>query len=635
MMFRLALLAQPLLAAAAESSLRGLFQSHFITNAEATRSFAWTATTRTAEEALEITFPKGAGWADACFSEIGCRAGLGKVMTRARVGRWVEKDLLSGPDPFTERGGVVPVPWPHEEGLGDQLGHRQYVGYSRRQVCFIAAKALLGAGTSGYDNGLSRILNTSVPHCSSPAPSVRPKHEVEPSALTGEFGVTLWNLLAACAADPSLAQGGHGPMLLVAKGSTPAEVADVRKLAKETPLEDARLSACRYDDGDAGPIDADGFQVMPVELCTPPTRGAPGKDFMTGGPSRAWGQAIQDISAKFLGGYVFGNACGLGGGQDERLMTYFPEVFTLTFFLSQDADHPQLREPAWILGARMLMIGLDGSARFDRRLELDSDVPMVRDWRTVHVDGHRYAISRSTPFLAFMSENQDFLNESAYWDGGRSFADMNEDLVLARRNRHPLQRKVSADVWFSFQYQVRAWYSAVALSSYSEAVQPVLQAVVSSVGTGPFLAGLWWGDSQLGFLTVWIAQAIAARSWGNKGLPVQYYMYADFTENPGNQCFVHSQESCKACLARCEADPLPSYSYWMPDYAFMGPGVNKSCVVDSEVFCGQRGLEDVVAAYKHANASLLWEQVESALLADPNAEHAVFDLLLPLNHTGP
>jgi len=177
-------------------------------------------------------------------------------------------------------------------------------------------------------------------------------------------------------------------------------------------------------------------------------------------------------------------------------------------------------------------------------------------------------------------------------------------------------------------YQVRAWYSAVALTSYSEAVHPALKTMVKSLGTGPFLAGLWWGDSQLGFLMVYIAQAIAARTWGSEGLPVQYYIYSDFTENPGNQCFVHARDDCKACLERCAAAPLPDSSFWLPDYAFMGPGANESCVVDSEQYCGEKGMLDVVAAYKDGKASDLWDAMESALGTESSTDKSVFDLLL-------
>ena len=31
-------------------------------------------------------------------------------------------------------------------------------------------------------------------------------------------------------------------------------------------------------------------------------------------------------------------------------------------------------------------------------------------------------------------------------------------------------------------------------------------------------------------------------------LALDYYIYADFTENPGNQCYVIPGEACRACL---------------------------------------------------------------------------------------
>jgi len=627
---------------ATASSLR---QGKFITNAEMTQSFEWTSTTRSAKEAMEITFPKSAGWANGCFWEGGCRDG--KVMTQEVVGDWVEKDLLGGPDPFEDHGGLVPLPWPAQRDTGDQLGDGQYVGYSRRQVCFIVAKALLGADTMLYANGLSRILNTTVGHCGFPAPSVKRPDDTRPSALTGEFGISLWNLLSACAADPTLKDGQHGPLILVAKGKARDEVETVRAAASHAKLSKAHLSACRYNDGDAGPVQGEGFAKMPADVCTPPTTGAPGRDFMSGGVTRVKGQAIQDISAKFLGGYVFGNACGLGGGQDERLMTYFPEVFALTFFLSQDADHPQLREPSWILGARMLHVGLDGTTRFDHRMELDNGAPLNSDLVEVKVGSDTYSISSTTPFLGFMSENQDFLGESAVWDGQRSVSDMRKHMILARQNRHPLQRSVDPADWYAFMFQVRAWYSAVALTSYNVDVRPALRALVKSLGTGPFLSGLWFGDSQLGFLTVWVGHAAAASTWAaprthgdvdqegepaadarSPPLPVQYYVYADFTENPGNQCFVHSKAACEKCLQTCAANPLPRSSFWLPDWAFMGPGNNMSCVVDSEKYCGKKGFQDVVAAYSQKTAIRLWEDVEKILRAGPQTESQIFDLLL-------
>merc|ERR1719433_921375 len=117
---------------------------------------------------------------------------------------------------------------------------------------------------------------------------------------------------------------------------------------------------------------------------------------MAGGLPR---QATQDISARFLGGYIFGNACGLGGGQDERLMIYFPEVSALTFFLSQapgianNQNPPQLRQPAWILGARKIMYGLDGTARFDNYESFDQNIPLTSDLASIKLGGKRFNMS--------------------------------------------------------------------------------------------------------------------------------------------------------------------------------------------------------------------------------------------------
>ena len=53
-------------------------------------------------------------------------------------------------------------------------------------------------------------------------------------------------------------------------------------------------------------------------------------------------------------------------------MVYMPEVSALVFFLSEApflpnvGEHPQLRVPAWILGARMVFTGECCGARLPR-----------------------------------------------------------------------------------------------------------------------------------------------------------------------------------------------------------------------------------------------------------------------------
>mmetsp|Transcript_101304 Transcript_101304/g.315740 ORF Transcript_101304/g.315740 Transcript_101304/m.315740 type:complete len:705 (-) Transcript_101304:85-2199(-) len=662
----------------------------FVTSAESFRTFAWTQPTRSLSTAFGEAFLEGnhnRGWQSVTFAEA-ASANAAAPLTREKLLYWAEHELLGGPDPFAAHGGRVPLPWPRRGGLGckaaweerhdscrprwqgscdtvfsstsdaicecepppgtvcspatwvdtdhslicgeckvlakrmsshyrtcraycaaqqtqgidDQLGAGQYVGYSRRQLCFIAAKSLVGAGTAGYDNGLKQYLE---------------EHGAERCLpRTGDFGRALFSLLATCAVDPGLAAGGQGPLILVAKPLPKPDVPAVRA-HDATPLSAAGLRVCQYDDGTAAGS-LPGVPTVPAAGCAQPTADGPGKDFMTA--EALPGQGLQDISAAFFGGYVFGNACGLGGGQDERLMTYMPEVAALAFFLSEKPGRPQLRQPAWVLGARMLFKGLDGTARWDQRMEFDSRVPLVRDLVPVELGGKVYKLGTSRPFLAFMSENQGSLTKF-------------EPIVrLARRNRHPEQREFHPESWFAFDKQVRAWYWSVALSSYPQAVRPILKASVKSLGSGPWLAGLWWGDSQLGILATWLGHTIAAPSWGAgaQAFPLDYYIYSAFTENPGNMCFLHSHAACRACQRHCLARPLPETAYWMPDDAFFGDGPTASCAYAGPDDCGGAGLADIYAAYAGKTAGELWRDVEAALRHnDYRTDRTVFDLLLP------
>jgi len=104
---------------------------------------------------------------------------------------------------------------------------------------------------------------------------------------------------------------------------------------------------------------------------------------------------------------------------------------------------------------------------------------------------------------------------------------------------------------------------------------------------------------------------------------VDYYIYSDFTENPGNQCFVHSKESCKACLAKCKNPPPPASAYYLPQAAYIHGG---PCV-DSPADCGEKGLEHVLAAYGAGTALALWEHVELKL-KQGSVRRTVFDELL-------
>ncbi|CAE6972498.1 unnamed protein product [Symbiodinium natans] len=541
----------------------------YVSNKEA-KAFYWTATMRPVREGQMQAMLRAA-------FEDGWPSPFGK--SAEDVASWLWTDLLAS-NPFGNYG--VLVPWPEEDD--DQLGHGGWVAYSRRQVCYITAKSFFGGKLWRFNSGLFRLMDMCTGAC--------------------DFRASFATLLAACAADETLADGKQGPMILVAKAGVAPAVADVRALAENVKLEPSGLRMCDYD-ADAGEFA--NVESVPSSGCLPRSASAPGVDFMTGGLE---GQVTQDISASWFGGYLFdAKACGLGGGQDERLSVYFPEVTVLAYFLSRSSPYPQVRQPVWFLGTRNFFKNLDGTARFDSPLVL-SDIPVDdRDLESITLAGNSYQIDRSRPVVVFMSESQGFFTESR------------PNLELARTNRLDSQRDMGSGK-YAFEKQVRAWYRSMALDSYDEAIRPILKKLSRSVGAGPWLAGLWWGDSQLGFLAAWLGQVLAAHTWGQP-LPLDYYLYADFTENPGNMCYILPGEACEKCLDICQSPDPPSSAYWMPDNAYFD---GRPCVEDKSI-CGQKGFDDIVGAFLGRSVGDVWREIESKVAASPVSVN-VFDALL-------
>lgn len=181
---------------------RSFEEGGFVTNADNITSFRWTTHTRTAEEAFKAAFPN-----DEDFWNVRFREGHSKAPITAKgVVSWVDEELLKGKNPFEEYHGKVPIPWTttsSDEVSEDQLEPGQYVGYSRRQLCYIVAQSLVGATTEGYNNGLHRFMFKWTQGGCQPQ--------------SGGFGKSWWALLAACSDDPTLKDGRQGPMIIVAQ----------------------------------------------------------------------------------------------------------------------------------------------------------------------------------------------------------------------------------------------------------------------------------------------------------------------------------------------------------------------------------------------------------------------------------
>mmetsp|Transcript_10903 Transcript_10903/g.19434 ORF Transcript_10903/g.19434 Transcript_10903/m.19434 type:complete len:609 (+) Transcript_10903:33-1859(+) len=523
------------------------------------------------------------------------------------------KELLTGESPFGGDKGSVKIPKGGADT--DQLAWGEYVVYSRKQVCYIAANIVAGNAIPEYHSGLSRLI---------------PPESCDKDLYKAGFKRALIGLLAACSVDPTLADGAQGPMLIVAKSTNDPSMAPKLSSdeAKATTLRHAGLRTCRFRDGSSNNERLGSIPQSPSSSCDP----AANIDFMRDG-NNLHGQAIVDITAAWIGGYVLaqGGCGGFDGGQDERLMTFMPEVMTLSFFLSarpspQSSAGVSLLVPAYVLGARKIFSGFDGTSRdagpdFNAgKPKVYSAVPLKSDLLTITVNGHERLISQASPFLGFQSINQE--------------SGLANKVPTARLNQNPIQ--IDMDGEFGFPKQVAAWYNAVSLTSWHPDMHAILKKTVVAIGTGPWGSGVWWGNSQIFFLAMWMGQALSASSWGET-LPLDYNIYSSFTENPSNQCLVHAKDACRACLRACDNDgaagpPFTELRYccmepaaWIPS-----PGLfdGKPCIPEANyTACGTRGLAEVYDRYVDKSVAELWNDLEAYIAYMFPVTKTVFDTL--------
>jgi hypothetical protein len=144
---------------------------------------------------------------------------------------------------------------------------------------------------------------------------------------------------------------------------------------------------------------------------------------------------------------------------------------------------------------------------------------------------------------------------------------------------------------------VSMWYQAYEATMYPEPVRDAFTALVQHIGTGPWGAGVWWGDSQVYFLTVWLATNLL------KGASLDYYLYDHFCENPANQCFLLGEAGCGGCISTSAVDGSP---------------------IDAGR-CGSQSLWGVVDHFKGMTAQDLYQALKD--VGGPPTQ--VFDLLAP------
>jgi len=419
-------------------------------------------------------------------------------------------------------------------------GWGKTVAISQRQLAFLVANALMGNSIPAGD-GLSAMIR----RCS--------KRKTQGSNL-----LSLLSLLAVLSqelTEPNMAQGSI--LVAATPQQGPPVKPDWRGLLTNRTLELPHVCT----------------QVGQQTKCDL-------EDFMSGGTPF---QALTDIAGTVVGGG--GQLCEVADSQDESLVIFYSEVLAFSFFagIGPDMTH-MLPVPMALLGTRRYVSSIRGETSagppFGNRCgNIDK-----ADWLNqaidkagtvnVQLDGERVSLAAGA-FVAVAS-----VSSNAKQDCPLEKAVNNE----CQNQRNHLDMDISL------------WYQAYRAPNYGPVAEQAFRHVVHRIGTGPWGAGVWYGDSQQYFLAVWLATSLL------DGPTLDYYLYDHFCENPSNQCFLLGGQDCTNCIMGSKVDALPR---------------------SSARRCGRASIWDMISQFKGRPAQDLYTALTS--MAGPPEQ--VFDLL--------
>jgi len=294
-------------------------------------------------------------------------------------------------------------------------------------------------------------------------------------------------------------------------------------------------------------------------------------DFMAGGTRL---QAVTDIAGANVGGGA--GLCELANTQEESLVQFYSEVIAFSFFAGGDLG--LLPVPLVLLGARRYLNEITGQSfasyggrcgRITSKNWLNENIGKDSVWVQIGDTGGSMATSS---FMAVASSCTSCLNQCTQQN-------------MANNNCDVQRRHLDGDIGL--------WYQAYEASMYASPVRDAFRSIVRRIGTGPWGAGEWYGDSQQSFLAIWLATTLLG------GPSLDYYAYSHFCENPGNQCFILGGDSCR----RCVKDSLNTILW--------------------DTHCGHKGVADVIQQFRGRPAAHL----HKALGAVGTPPGQVFDLL--------
>jgi len=283
-------------------------------------------------------------------------------------------------------------------------------------------------------------------------------------------------------------------------------------------------------------------------------------DFMTGGTNF---QALTDIAGNEVGGG--GQLCNIAASQDESLVQFYSEVMAFAFF-----SDSMIPVPASFLGIRRYVNTIEGNrerlcGEFDESNWLNSDIENGQ----TSVPIEQSSVAGDTVHVKMMTQSFVAVKSvcSAAVVGKCSHTDQMNNMCDKQRDH------VDDDVDF--------WYQAFESSFYNTHMQAAFKGVVKRIGTGPWGSGVWWGDSQIYFLTMMLATNAL------QDVTLDYYMYEKFCENGGNQCFVLGKDGCADCVAMERHE---------------GPGLNSK-------YCGTNSYKDMIKMFEGKTVGDMYDAI--------------------------
>jgi len=446
---------------------------------------------------------------------------------------------LLSSDPF---GTGDMVPWMDFGGDGEG----KVAVVTQRQLAFLVANILMGNSISTEKgDGLSAALR----RCSAKTPA--------PSS----FVFSLLSFLAVLSQELAPRQQGAS---LVAATPKALDKTAWKGVWKNNSL--AKLVAPT--------LCVDGFGAQHCGLA----------DFMSGGTPF---QAMTDIAGAFVGGGA--ELCQVANSQDESAVQFYSEALAFAFFVGGSGMLPV---PWTLLGARRYLRDFGGESSNGPPFFASCGKIRGTDW--LNEDIHRFTVNATVYSRELTLHASAFVAVASACSGCIAGATCSHGDLL-NHNCNAQRQHLDEDV--------ARWLQAYDPSMYNPVVEAAFRQSIRRIGTGPWGAGVWWGDSQLYFLTVWLATSLL--SGGPTTL--DYYVYDHFCENPSNQCFVLGDRGCSECVAKGQ----------------LGIGVDASR-------CGRGSLLDMVNRFAGKSPRFLYESL-AAIGAPPSQ---VFDLLLQEQNNG-